>query len=145
VVLTNLDAGHSKPGPIADVVAGLVYPPLLPAKLAPIADTQPALTSALVKLLDQLAAGKDVPSQTADAAAPRIIPDSKSVQQRLANLWPGATLALVKRIPAPNPANQPTSVYRLSKGNDAVLIFIDSLPDAKISALRTTLDREYDW
>jgi CubicO group peptidase (beta-lactamase class C family) len=145
VVLTNLDAGHSKPGPIADVVAGLVYPPLLPAKLAPIADTQPALTSALVKLLDQLAVGKDVPSQTADAAAPRIIPDSKSVQQRLANLWPGATLALVKRIPAPNPANQPTSVYRLSKGNDAVLIFIDSLPDAKISALRTTLDREYDW
>ena len=145
MVLTNLDAGHSNPGPIAHVIAGLVDPPLLPAKLAPIADTQPALTASLVKLLDQLAAGQDVPSQTADGTAARIIPDSKWVRRSLANLWPGGTLTLVKRLPAPNPADEPTSVFRLSKGDDAVLIFVDSFSDARISSLRTAPDREYDW
>jgi len=145
VVLTNLDAGHSSPGPIAHVIAGLVDPPLLPAKLAPIADTQPALTAALVKLLDQVVAGQDVPSPTANGTAARIIPDSKWVRHRLANLWPGGTLSLVKRIPAPNPADESTSVFRLSKGDDAVLLFIGSPSDARISSLRTAPDREYDW
>ncbi len=145
VVLTNLDAGHSNPGPIAHVIAGFVDPPLLPAKLAPIADTQPALTASLVKLLDQLAAVQVVPSQTPDGTAARIIPDSKWVRHSLANLWPGGTLTLVKRMPAPNPADEPTSVFRLSKGDEAVLIFIDSLSDARISSLRTVPDREYDW
>jgi CubicO group peptidase (beta-lactamase class C family) len=145
VVLTNLDAGHSHPGPIADVIAGLIDPLLLPAKLAPIADMQPALTASLVRLLDRLAAGQDVPSQTADGTAARIIPDSKWVRHRLATLWPGGTLVPVKRMPAPNPAEEPTSVFRLSKGDDAVLIFIDSRSDASISILRTAPDREYDW
>jgi CubicO group peptidase (beta-lactamase class C family) len=145
VVLSNLDADHANLGPIAHVIAGLVDPPLLPPKLAPIADTQPALTASLVKLLDQLAAGQEVPSQTADGTAARIIPDSKWVRHRLANLWPGGTLTLVKRMPAPNPADEPTSVFRLSKGDDAVLIVIDSLSDARISSLRTAPDREYDW
>lgn len=144
VVLTNLDADHSNPGPIAHVIAGLVDPPLLPAKLAAIADTQPALTASLVKLLDQLAAGPDVASPP-DGNGARIIPDSKWVRQRLANLWPGGTLTLVKRMPAPNMADQPTSVFRLRKGEDAVLIFINSLADARISSLRTAPDREYDW
>ena len=145
VVLTNLDADHANLGPIAHVIAGLVNPPLLPAKLTPIAETKPALTASLVKLLDQLAAGQDVPSQTADGIAARIIPDSKSVRHKLANLWPGGTLTLVKRMPAPNPADEPTSVFRLSKGADAVLIFIDSPSDGRISTLRTAPDREYDW
>jgi CubicO group peptidase (beta-lactamase class C family) len=146
VVLTNLDADHANLGPIPHVIAGLVNPPLLPAKLTRIVDTQPALTASLVKLLDQLAAGQDVPSQATDGAAARIIPESKwVVRHRLANLWPGGTLTLVKRMPAPNPADKPTSVFRLSKGDDAVLIFIDSLSDAAISSLRTAPDREYDW
>jgi CubicO group peptidase (beta-lactamase class C family) len=145
VVFANLDADHANLGPIAHVIAGLADPPLLPAKLAPIADTQPALTAALLKLLDQLVAGQDVPSQSADGPAARIIPDSKSVRARLANLWPGGTLAPVKRMPAPNPGSEPTSVFRLSKGDDAVLIFIDSTSDGRISVLRTRPDREYDW
>jgi hypothetical protein len=127
------------------VIAGLVDPPLLPAKLASIADTQPALTAALVRLLDRLAAGQDVPSQTPDGSAARIIPDSKSVRHRLANLWPGGTLTVVKRIPTLTPAGESTSVFRLNKGDEAVLIFIDSPSDGKISALRATTDREYDW
>jgi len=145
VVLTNLDADHANLGPISHVIAGLVNPPLLPAKLTPIADKQPAITASLVKLLDQLAAGQDVPSQTPDGTTARIIPDNTWVRHRLANLWPGGTLALVKRMAAPNPADETTSVFRLSKGDDAALIFIDSLSDARISRLRTAPDREYDW
>jgi CubicO group peptidase (beta-lactamase class C family) len=143
VVLANLAGANT--GYMAQITAGLADPLLLPPKLAPIADTQPALTASLVKLLDQLVAGQGVPSQTADGTAARIIPDSKWVRHRLANLWPGGTLTLVKRMPAPNPADEPTFVFRLSKGDDAVLIFIDSLYDARISRLRTAPDREYDW
>ena len=145
VVFANLDAGHSNLGPFAHTIAGLVDSPLLPPKLAPIADAQPALAASLVKLLDQLAAGRDVPSQTPDGTAARIIPDSKTVRQRLANLWPGGTLTVVKRIPTLTPAGESTSVFRLIKGDDAVLIFIDSLSDARISRLSTAPDREYDW
>jgi CubicO group peptidase (beta-lactamase class C family) len=143
VVLANLADANT--GYMAQITAGLADPHLLPPKLATIADTQPALTASLVKLLDQLAAGQDVPSQTVDKTAARIIPDRKSVRHRLANLWPGGTLTLVKRMPAPNPADEPTSVFRLSKGDDAVLIFVHSLSDARISNLRTAPDREYDW
>ena len=144
VVLTNLDADHANLGPLVHVIAGLVDPALLPAKLTSIADTQPALTASVEKLLDQIAAGHDIPSKNAERPAPRFLPDSKSVQTRLANLWPGGTLTLVKRIPAPNPSDATTSVFRLTKGGDAVLIFIDS-SNARISSLRATPDREYDW
>jgi len=92
-----------------------------------------------------LAAGQDVPSQTAGGTAARIIPDSKWVRHRLANLWPGGALTLVKRMPAPNPADEPTSVFRISKGDDAVLIFIESSSNERVSTLRTAPDREYDW
>jgi CubicO group peptidase (beta-lactamase class C family) len=145
VVFANLDAGQSNLGPIAHVIAGLVDPRLLPPKLAPIADTQPALTASLAKLLDQLAAGEEVPSHTPDGTAARVIPDSKTVRHRLANLWPGGTLTVVKRMPAPNPGDESTSVFRLSKGDDAVLIWVRSSSEGKISVLHTTADREYDW
>ncbi len=145
VVLTNLDADHANLGPLVHVLAGLSDPPLLPPKLGPIADTQPALTSSLTKILDQLAAGQDVTSQLAGGGAPRVSPDIKSVRNTLANLWPGGTLALVKLMPAPNPGGEPTSVYRLSKGGEAVLVFIDSTPAGAISVLRIRPDREYDW
>jgi hypothetical protein len=92
-----------------------------------------------------LAAVEGGPSQTADETSPRILPDRKSVRQSLASLWPGGTLTLVKRMPAPGPGSQPTSVFRLRKGDDAVLIFIDSASYGKISRLRTAPDREYDW
>jgi len=145
MVFTNLDAEHSRTVSLTRVIAGLVDPPLLPAKLVPIADTQPALKVALVKLLDQLAAGQQVPSKAADGTAIRIVPDSKWLQHRLANLWPGGTLALVKRMPAPDPADEPQSAYRLGKADDAVLIFIHSPSGNKISYLNIVPDRDYDW
>jgi len=143
VVLANLAGANT--GYIAQIIAGLVDPLLMPPKLVAIADTHPALTASLVKLLDQLAASQDVPSPAADGTAPRILPDSTWVRHRLANLWPGGTLTVVKRMPAPHPADRPTSVFRLSKADDALLIFIDSRSDASIATLRTAPDREYDW
>jgi hypothetical protein len=97
-----------------------------------------------VKLLDQLAAGQGVPSQTADGTAARIIPDSKWVWHRLANLWPGGTLTLLKRMPAQSPTDESTSVFRLSKEDDAVLVFIWSPSNGRISTLRPAPDREFD-
>ena len=145
VVLTNLDAGHSDPGLIAHVTAGLADPPLLPAKLIAIADTQPAIAAALAKLLDQVLAGDDIRPQTTDQLAARITPDaSKWVQHRLSTLWPGGTLILVKRTPSPDGAGQSTSVFRISKGTDAVLIFFGLDSKGKVATLRTAPDRDYE-
>jgi hypothetical protein len=35
-------------------------------------------------------------------------------------------------------------MFHLRKGDNAVSIYIESLPDGRISTLRTA-DREYDW
>ena len=143
VVLTNLAGAN--PGLIAQITAGLTDPLLLPPKLVPIADTQPAIAASLAKLLDQLMAGEDTPPQTTDGTTARIMPDSKWVRHRLANLWPGGMLTLIKRMPAQRPTDESTSVFRLSKGDDAVLVFLGSPSNGRISTLRTAPDREYDW
>jgi CubicO group peptidase (beta-lactamase class C family) len=49
VVLTNLDAGHSNPGVIAHVVAGLINPALTAPKLEAVADNQPGGSRATKK------------------------------------------------------------------------------------------------
>jgi CubicO group peptidase (beta-lactamase class C family) len=144
VVLTNL--AHSNPGLIAQVAAGLADPALLPAKLTAIADDQPAIAASLAKLLDHVVAGEDIRPQTTAELAERITPDaSKWVQHRLSTLWPGGSLTLVKRMPPSDAAGQFTSVFRLSKQSDAVLIFFGLDPKGKVSTLRTAPDREYEW
>jgi len=142
-VLTNLAGANT--GLLAQITAGLSDPAILPAKLAPIADTQPAIVSSLAKLLDQLGAGEDIPSHTTSGTAARLLPDSKWVHDRLANLWPGGTLILLKRTLPASLTGESTSVFRLSKGDEAVLIFVGSASDGKISTLRTAPNREYDW
>ena len=147
-VLTNLDAAHSNPGLIAQVTAGLADSPLLPAKLTAIADAQPSIAASLAKLLDHVVAGEDFRPQTTAELAARITPDtSKWIQHRLSTLWPGGSLTLVKRMPPPDAdaGGQFTSVFRLSKQNDAVLIFFGLDSKGKVSTLRTAPDREYEW
>jgi len=145
VVLTNLDAGHSNPATIAHVVAGLADPPLLPPKLAAIPDTQPAIATSLSKLLDQIVAGEDIRSQATPELATDITPDAtKSVQHRLSTLWPGGTLTLVKRTISHDGAVQPTSMFRLSKGGETLLISFALDASRKISTLGFSQDREYE-
>jgi CubicO group peptidase (beta-lactamase class C family) len=138
VVLTNLDAEHASVGPMPHMIAGLVEDALMPAKLAPIADAKPEIQASLAKVLDQLAASGG------EISAP-IFPDKKTVQARVAKLWPGGTLALVKLIPAENTGGEPTRIYRLSKTGDALLLGIDSDSSGKISRVHMAPDREYDW
>jgi hypothetical protein len=140
-VLTNLDAGHSNPGTIAHVIAGLVESALLPEKLAAIADSQPTIAATLAKTLDQLVAGADIRQQTTAKLAALITP---SVQQRLSKLWPGGKLTLVKRTPLSDDPGQFQSTFRLSKGTEALLIEFSLAPDGKISGLGFSPDRDYE-
>jgi CubicO group peptidase (beta-lactamase class C family) len=142
VILTN--SRDADPGYMAEITAGFAEPLLLPRKLTPIPDTQLAVAMSLVKTLDRLTARYDSTSQTPDGTGASFIPDSKWLRRRLANLWPGGTLALLKRIPAADPTDASTSMFRLSKGSATVMLYIESRSDGTTSSLRTA-DREYDW
>lgn len=144
VVLTNLDAGHSKPELIAHVVAGMVVPPLAPAKLAGIPDNQPAIAGKVARLLDQIVAGEDIRPQATPELAALIVPStSERVKQMLSKLWPGGSLTLVKRAPGRN--GGPVSTFRLSKtGGTATLITYGLDAAGKISVLGFSPDREYE-
>jgi hypothetical protein len=142
VVLTNLDAGHARPGLFASVIAGLAYAPLMPKKLAAIEDTQPALVPVLRKLLDRLAAGEDIRDQTSPTLTAQMPPARmKNIQKFLSTIWPGGTLTLVQR---DSESGALLSVYRLSKpGGDTRLIYFSLARDGKIGEFSTSPDREY--
>lgn len=145
VVLTNLDAGHSNPEVIAHVVAGLVNPVLTVPKLEPIADNQPELAERVKKLLNEIVAGTDIRPETSPQLAALITPDmAKRGQQRLSKLWPGGTLTLVKRVKGPEGGPQWVSTYRLSKGDDAMLLIFGVGADTKISILGLSPNRDYE-
>ena len=145
VVLTNLEAGHSNPEVIAHVVAGLVNPVLTVPKLEPIADNQPELAERVKKLLNEIVAGTDIRPETSPQLAALITPDmAKRGQQRLSKLWPGGTLTLVKRVKGPEGGPQWVSTYRLSKGDDAMLLIFGVGADTKISILGLSPNREYE-
>jgi CubicO group peptidase (beta-lactamase class C family) len=142
VVLTNLDAGHSNPGLIAHVVAGLVSPALLPAKLTAIPDSDPTIAANVAKILDQIAAGADLRAQATTELAARMTPDAVArARRRLQNLWPGGTLTLVRR--EPGPKGKPISTFRLRKGDDAALITFGLNAEGKVSVLGLAPDHEY--
>jgi CubicO group peptidase (beta-lactamase class C family) len=145
VVLTNLDAGHADPGVIAHVVAGLVNPSLTVAKLVAMNDARPELADRLRKLLDEIVAGKDIRPEVSAQLAAIITPEmAKRAQDRLSKLWPGGTLALVKRDKGPDGGPQWISTYRLSKGGDALQVVFAVGADGKIPTLGLHPDREYE-
>ena len=97
--------------------------PLLPEKLAAIADTQPSIAATLAKTLDKLVAGEDIRPQAPAKLATPITPEiAKWAQQRLSIEWPRGKLTLLKRTPVPDQPEQFTSTFRLSKGTEALLI-----------------------
>jgi CubicO group peptidase (beta-lactamase class C family) len=142
VVLTNLDAGHSNPGIIAHVIAGMVVPPLLPAKLAAIPDNDPSIATKVAKLLDQIVAGEDIRPQTSAQLSALITPEAAAqVGKMLSAIWPGGTMILVKRDAGPK--GQTVSTFRVSKGSDAKLVIYGLDPDGKIGTLGFAPDRDY--
>ncbi len=143
VVLTNLDAGHADPEIIAHVVSGMVVPPLQPAKLSAIPDKDPSISSKVAKLLDQIVAGEDIRPQATPQLAALITPEAAaSVRKRLAALWPGGAMTLVKRDAGSK--SPPVSTFRISKGSEAILIVYGLDPDGKIATLGIAPNREYE-
>ena len=144
VVLTNLEAGKSNPGVVAHVVAGLVDPALTVPKLEAITDDQPELAERLKKLLDEIVAGTDIRPETAPQLAALITPDSTNDMHRsLGKLWPGGTLTLVRRDKGTEGQPQWVSIYRPSKGGDAVLLLFGLGSDGKIPIFGRMQNREY--
>jgi CubicO group peptidase (beta-lactamase class C family) len=144
VVLTNLDAGHSSPELITHVIAGLVEPSLMPAKLTAITDKDPGIADAVRRLLDQIVGGTDIRPQATPGLAADITPEgNKQVQHMLAPVWPGGTLVLVQREAAPGAPGIIASTFRLSKGSDSLLIYYGRNAEGKIAVLGFSPDRPW--
>ena len=138
-VLTNLAGGG--PGAIAKVVAGLVNPALMPAKLTSIPDDQPALLEQLKKLVAQMVAGEDVRSQLSPELAAALTPEeAKDVQSELKAVWPPDSLALVKRKQI---GDRTISAYRIRKGDSALLITYEVGKDGKVALFADSPDQQY--
>jgi hypothetical protein len=144
-VLTNLEAGHSQPALIAHVVAGLVEPALMPAKLTSIPDNDPRVAAAVRALLDQLVAGADIRSQVTSDFAANLTPEmNKWAQQILAPVWPGGTLTLVQRQSAPGSLGTIESTFRISRGANALLIRLSRNGEGKIDVHEISPDRPWE-
>jgi CubicO group peptidase (beta-lactamase class C family) len=153
VVLTNLDAAHARPASIARVIAGLVDPPLMPRKFDAITDSKPEVAKTLGAGLNHLVSGEDIRPKASPELAARMTPDERgavmsdeplqSLQKSLAATWPGGSLTLVKRAPLSG-EHREVSVYRLSKGKDALLIVVLPGPRDSMSAFGVMADRPYE-
>jgi CubicO group peptidase (beta-lactamase class C family) len=145
VVLTNLDAAHSAPSLMAHVIAGLVDPPLTATKLTGIPDSLPAIAATLTKVLDNIAGGEDVRPFLSAAFASRTTPDvTKQAKETLSKLWPAGSLKLVKRLTPPGMAGQLISVFRISKGDNALMVLVALDSHGKIMTFRFLPNREYE-
>lgn len=145
VVLTNLDAGYARPDYMAHVIAGLADTPLLPRKLAAIADDQPRIAASLASLLDRMVAGANIRPFVSPAFAKFITPDITARVQRLAApIWPGGTLTLVQRLPSPDNASLTISKFRVIKGTHSILITFGLDAQGKADTLFFEPDQDYD-
>jgi CubicO group peptidase (beta-lactamase class C family) len=142
VVLTNLDEDHSNPGLIAHLVAGLVNPALL-ARLTAIPDEEPAIAGTLKEVLNEIAAGRTPQLRLTNPFAPEMTAKVlEGMRERLAPLWPGGTLTLVKRERGDD--GQPVSTFRIRKGGEANLIIFSIDGSGKSARFEMAADREFD-
>jgi len=143
VVLTNLDSGHARPLPIAQVIAGLVEPTLLPDRLQPVPDTDASLTQILRRVMDATAAGQDARNLLTGNAAKRWTPELAGERRKLLQqVWPDGTVALVQRSVSDD-REQTTSLYRVMRGDSSKLVQCVTGRDGKVSALRILPDRDF--
>ena len=143
VVLANLS--RSNTGMIAHVAAGLVNPVLRVPRLEAIEDKQPELAQRMKKIMDEIVAGTDIRPEVSPQLAALITPEAaKAAQQELSKLWPAGTLTLVKRVKGPDEKTPWVSTFRLSKGDDALLLLLGVDTNGKIPILDTMPNRDYD-
>lgn len=116
VVLTNLDAGHSRPANVARVVAGLVEPALMPEPASLISDDRPEIARRLLALLKDLRRGADVSAEITSGGKVRFTPDMVAdVLSALPPDWTEAPMVLATRRAD---GDQTVSVFRIGKPGD---------------------------
>ena len=153
-VLTNLDSDHSNPRVIARAIAGLVDPLFMPPKLDPITDAKPEIATLLRGNLNRLIAGEDIRPKRGTELTANLTFDEKQalmsseslqmLQKTLAKTWPGGSLTLVKRILMSDTLHREISVYRLARGNEALLIVFAAGPKGSAALFGVMRDRPYD-
>jgi CubicO group peptidase (beta-lactamase class C family) len=154
VVLTNLDSDHSNPRVVGRAIAGLVDPPLMPRRLEPMSDATPGIATALRRDLNRLIGGEDIrPKPSAGLTTPLSFDEKLAVmspeplqmlQKTLARAWPGGSLTLVKRTSMAGAFPREISVYRLTKGNESLLIVFAPDPKGSTSLFGVMRDRPYE-
>ena len=141
-VLTNLDSGHSNPGYFAHVVAGLADAPLLPERYATIPDSDPARTQRLATVLTDINAHIDFIAQAAPGLAALMkngVPPI--IREEVASAWPG-TITLVKQTSLAGTRGG-LGLYRVTRGDNSILIGFGLNDDGKIETLGFSPGREY--
>jgi CubicO group peptidase (beta-lactamase class C family) len=98
VVLTNLDAGHARPGSIERVVAGLVEPGLMPPLRVPIADDDPTIAKTARRVLLAALSGADLKAEAAAKSDYKFDPDdAPELRAALPPNWDKYPMVLVVR------------------------------------------------
>jgi CubicO group peptidase (beta-lactamase class C family) len=144
VVLTNLDADHARPEYMAQVVAGIAEPQLLPPQLTAIADREPRVRASLAALLDAIAGSASLRNLIAADFAQTLTPaQRKSMRTAMATLWPGGRLTLVQRGPSPEEGALTLSQFRLMKGSRSILVTFALNAKGKADLLFFEPDEEY--
>jgi hypothetical protein len=69
---------------------------------------------------------------------------STHVQRMLASVWPGGTLTLVQRKPAPGAPGTIQSTFRLSKGSESMPIRYGRNAEGKIAILGFSPDSPWE-
>jgi len=135
VVLTNLDAAHSRPGRIAHVVAGLYDPALVPPRPAAIEDKEPRVTSFLRETLQKISDRKADPDAFTPDLRVRLFPDLiEDVRDSLKQLGPLESLELLER---KQDGSDRTFRYRAKFRETERGFELRLTPDGKIASLRS--------
>jgi len=138
VVLTNLDAGHSWPGYIERVVAGLVNPALMPKPSEPIQDTQPKIANHLREVLKAALAGKNVSADfTADSGYAFSPSDAADLRSQLPENWQKDSFVLIKRNDS---GGMLTSVFRVGEPGDTRAIGVQTDASGKFGVFAVRAD-----
>jgi CubicO group peptidase (beta-lactamase class C family) len=143
-VLTNLDSGHSNPSYFAHVIAGLADQPLLPERFTAIPDTTAARTALLSAILTDINTSKDFSSEAAPSLA-ALMKDGvpPAIKQMVASVWPNGTITLLRQTPIPGSGGG-RGLYRVTSGEQAILVRFAITDDGKISTLGFYPSHEYD-
>ncbi|WEN14368.1 serine hydrolase [Rhodanobacter sp. AS-Z3] len=138
VVLTNLDAGHSSPVAMAQVIAGLIEPALMPKPIPLIKDTRPAIAKHARDVLHGMLAGKNIASEfSADAGYTFTPTDATDMRSQLPAKWDTAPLQLIKRAEHDGAVR---SVYRVGPEGDTRIMLVELDAKGKLVNLAVRAD-----